>query len=122
MNQKLEKKSDPRGTLVEVFKIPGVGQVFYSTSKPGIVRGNHYHTRKQELFCVIQGSALIRLRNRATGEIKEYSVSGDAPEIVEMIPHWTHNIKNTGEEEMKLLVFANEVFDPSDPDTFAEEV
>ncbi len=122
MNEKLEIKQDERGKLVEIFKIPGVGQVFYSTTKPGIVRGNHYHTRKKEYFCVIEGNGLIKLKNRETGEIKETEVSGGKPEVVEMPVNWTHNIKNIGENEMKLLVWVNEIFNPEDPDTFAEKV
>lgn len=122
MNEKLEIKQDERGRLVEVLKFPGIGQIFYSTINPGFTRGNHYHNRKIEKFCVIEGSALIRLRDRQTNEIKEYSVSGSQPEVVEMTLNWTHNIKNVGESEMKLLVWVNEVFNPEDPDTFAEEV
>lgn len=121
-NKELEIKSDDRGNLIEVFKFPKVGQVFYSTSKPGVIRGNHYHTRKIEQFCVVEGTAKIRLRNRETNEIKEYVVSGDVPKIVEMTLNWTHNIQNIGGGEMKLLVWSNEVFNPDDPDTFAEEV
>ncbi len=122
MNEKIEIKEDPRGKFIEIFKIPGFGQVGYSTSKPGITRGNHYHTRKKEKFCVIEGKAKISLRNRETNEIKEYCVSGDEPQIVEMIVGWTHNIKNVGDTEMKLLIWTNEIFDPGDPDTFFEEV
>ena len=122
MDKKLEIKSDERGNFVEVFKIPGAGQVSYSTTKPSIVRGNHYHTRKIELFCVIEGKALIRMRNRENNEIREYEVSGEKPEIVETIINWTHNIKNIGDTEMKLLIWANEVFNPDNPDTFKEEV
>jgi UDP-2-acetamido-2,6-beta-L-arabino-hexul-4-ose reductase len=83
-NKKLEIKSDERGNFVEVFKIPGFGQVSYSTTKPGAIRGNHYHTRKKEIFCVIEGEAKIRQRNRETNEIEEKIVSGSAPELVEM--------------------------------------
>lgn len=115
-------KEDERGKLIELFKFPGVGQLFYSTSNPGVVRGNHYHTHKVERFCVIEGEATIRLRNRATNEVREYRVSGARPQIVEMTPNWTHNIQNTGAGEMKLVVWANEVFDPANPDTFAEAV
>lgn len=122
MNEKLETKQDERGKLIEIFKIPGVGQIFYSTTKPGIVRGNHYHTRKKEYFCVIEGNGLIKLKNRETGEIKETEVSGGKPEVVEMPVNWTHNIKNIGKNEMKLLVWVNEIFNPEDPDTFAEKV
>ena len=122
MSKKLEIKEDARGKLVEIFKFPEIGQLFFSTSKPGVTRGNHYHTRKKEYFCVIEGTAKIMLRNRDNGEIKEYDVSGEAPEIVEMTINWTHNIKNTGKSEMKLIVWANEIFNPADPDTFPEEV
>lgn len=122
MNEKLERKKDERGELVEVFKVPGVGQVFYSISRPGVTRANHYHTRKIERFCVIKGQGKIRLRNRADNEIVEYNVSGENPEIIEMPINWTHNIQNTGDTEMILLIWANEVFNPDDPDTFFEKV
>ena len=122
VNEKLKIKEDERGKLIEIFKIPNAGQIFYSTTKPGIIRGNHYHTRKKEYFCVIEGEAKIRLRSRETNRIEEYVVSGDNPEIIEMKVNWTHNIKNVGEDEMKFLAWSNEVFNPEDPDTFAEEV
>lgn len=121
-NKKLEIKSDERGNFVEVFKIPNFGQVSYSTTKPGVIRGNHYHTRKKEIFCVIEGEAKIRQRNRETNEIEEKIVSGSAPELVEMKINWTHNIQNIGNSEMKILIWINEIFDPNNPDTFYEEV
>lgn len=123
MGEKLEIKADDRGRLVSVFQFPkDVGEVFFSTSKPGAVRGRHYHLRKTEHFCVIAGTAKIRLRDRVTNELREYLVSGDEPEIVKTIINWTHDITNTGETEMILLVWSDEVFDPNDPDTFFEEV
>ena len=121
-NKKLEIKNDERGNFVEVFKVPGFGQVSYSTTKPGIVRGNHYHTRKKEFFCVIEGEVKVRQRNRETNEIEEKIVSGNAPELVEIKLNWTHNIQNIGDSEMKLLIWANEVFNPADPDTFTEKI
>ena len=122
MNKKLEIKSDERGNFIEVFKLPECGQVSYSTTKPGIVRGNHYHTRKKEIFCVIEGEAKIRQRNIKTNEIEEVVVSGDAPELVEMKLNWTHNIQNIGDTEMKLLIWISEVYNPNDPDTFMENI
>ncbi len=121
-NKKLEIKNDERGNFIEVFKVPGFGQVSYSTTKPGIVRGNHYHTRKKEIFCVIEGKAKIKQRNRDNNKIEEKIVSGDAPELVEMKLNWTHNIQNIGDNEMKLLIWINEIYNPNDPDTFFEEV
>ena len=122
MDKKLEIKSDERGNFMEVFKVPGFGQVSYSTTKSGVIRGNHYHTRKKEIFCVIEGMAKIRQKNRETSEIEEKIVSGDAPELVEMKLNWTHNIQNIGDSEMKLLICANDVFNPADPDTFTEKI
>lgn len=121
--ENLELKSDERGSLAELFKFPGLGQVFYSTTKPGYTRGNHYHIKhKVERFCVVKGSAKISLRNRETGEKAEFDVSGENPTVIDMPLNWTHNIKNTGDGEMGLVVWVNEVFDPANPDTFAEEV
>ena len=122
MPEKLIIKQDERGKLIEIFKIPGFGQVVYSTSKPGVVRGNHYHTKKQERICVIEGKAKISLRNRKTNRLKEYYVSGDMPKIIDMSINWTHNIKNIGESELKLLIWTNEIFNPDAPDTYPETV
>jgi len=122
MNEKLEIKGDERGNFVEVFKTPGFGQVSYSTTKPGIIRGNHYHLRKNEKFCVIEGRGKIKQRNIKTNEMEEVVVSGDVPEIVDMKIGWTHNIQNVGDAEMKLLIWISEVYNSADPDTFSEEV
>jgi UDP-2-acetamido-2,6-beta-L-arabino-hexul-4-ose reductase len=115
-------RSDARGTLFEVIKQVGAGQVFFSTTKPGVIRGNHYHTRKIEKFCVVQGEAVIRMRRIGTSEILEFPVSGTAPAAVEMPVYFSHHIENTGPGELVTLFWSNEVFDASDPDTFMEEV
>jgi len=122
MIEQLEIKKDSRGKLIEIFKIPNFGQIHYSTSKPGVIRGNHYHTRKIERFCIIEGQGKIILRNRKTNERKEFTLSGQKPQVIEMPINWTHNVKNIGNTEMKLLVWTNEIFDPNNPDTFSEEV
>lgn len=121
-SKKLEIKSDERGNFVEIFKIPNFGQVSYSTTKPGIIRGNHYHKRKREIFCVIEGKAKIKQRNIKNNEIEEIIVSGKSLELVEMKLNWTHNIQNIGSTEMKLLIWTSEIYNPEDPDTFYEEV
>lgn len=118
----LEIKKDKRGKLIEVFKIPGAGQINYVTAKPGVVRGNHYHTRKKERYFVVEGQAKVSLRDRKTNKTKEHCVSGNKPEIVEIPANWSHNIKNTGKRELKLVIWVDEVFHPNDPDTYAEEV
>jgi len=117
-----QPRSDARGTLFEVIKQVGAGQVFFSTTKPGVTRGNHYHTRKIEKFCVVQGEAVIRMRRIGTTEVLEFPVSGAKPAAVEMPVYFAHHIENTGAGELVTLFWSNEVFDATDPDTFMEDV
>ncbi|MHC4664286.1 MAG: polysaccharide biosynthesis C-terminal domain-containing protein, partial [Planctomycetota bacterium] len=114
--------ADDRGMLYEIVKVEDGGQVFYSTTKPGIVRGNHYHTRKMERFCVVKGDAVIRLRRIGTDEVVEYRVSGHEPGFIEIPIFHTHNIENVGQDDLHTLFWTNELYDPADPDTFYEEV
>ncbi len=120
--RKLKLNTDERGTFVETVKALGQGQFSYSTTKPGITRGNHFHTRKVERFAVIQGKALIQLRRIGTDQVINYTLSGDNPAYVDMPVWFTHNITNTGQEDLVTLFWINEFFDPSDPDTFFEKV
>ena len=119
---KLSGHEDVRGTFYEILKTLDSGQLGLSTTKPGITRGNHYHNTKNEKFLVIKGEALIELRDIYSKEIIQYNVNGNELEIVEMIPGYTHNIKNTGKEDMVLLIWANENYDPKAPDTNFLEV
>jgi UDP-2-acetamido-2,6-beta-L-arabino-hexul-4-ose reductase len=120
--QALTLRTDDRGSLFEVVKEDKGSQIFFSTTKPGIVRGNHYHTRKQEKFCVVKGEAIIHLRRIGTDKIIEYKVSGDKPVVVEMPIFYTHNIENVGAGELCTLFWTSELFNPDDPDTFFEKV
>jgi UDP-2-acetamido-2,6-beta-L-arabino-hexul-4-ose reductase len=118
----LKLNTDQRGSFVEVFKLEQGGQVSFSTTKPGITRGNHYHIRKNEKFCVVSGSASIKLRRIGTDKVIEYKVSGNQPSWVEMPIYYTHNITNIGDMELVTLFWINEHFNPDDPDTYYEEV
>ena len=114
----LKGHKDDRGTFYEILKTLDSGQFSLSTTAPGITRGNHYHHTKNEKFLVVKGEALIQFKHIVTNEIIEYIVSDNKMEIVEMIPGYTHNIKNTGTEEMILILWANETFDQENPDTY----
>ena len=118
----LEQKTDARGSLAEFLKSPHAGQVFVSRTKPGVTRGNHYHHSKTEKFLVLEGSALIRLQHVVTGETVEHKVAGGEFRVVDIPPGYTHSIQNVGDNEMVVLFWANEIFDPSAPDTFYREV
>jgi len=96
--------------------------VFFSVTRPGITRGNHFHMRKVERFCVVQGEAVIRLRKIGTDRTIEYHVDGSKPSFVDMPIYYTHNITNVGTTDVLTLFWTNELFDPADPDTFYEGV
>lgn len=114
--------SDERGTFIETMKLNTGGQVSYSTTKLGITRGNHFHTRKIERFAVIKGEAVIKMRKINTKEIFEFKLNGSEPSFVDMPIWFTHNITNTGQSELITMFWINEFFDEKDADTFFEKV
>ena len=111
--------ADPRGVFVEMLKTPDYGQFSYFTAHPGITRGGHYHHSKTEKFLVIKGQARFKFRHMQTGQSHELTTTGDKAEVVETVPGWTHDITNIGPDEMVVMLWANEVFDRSKPDTYA---
>lgn len=118
----LKQHADNRGVFVELVKLQQGGQVSYSTTHPGITRGNHFHTRKIERFLVIKGKALIQLRKYNTDEVMDFYLDGNEPSYVDMPVWYTHNIKNIGEEELYTVFWINEFYDANDPDTYLETV
>ncbi|MBD3726526.1 MAG: SDR family oxidoreductase [Moraxella osloensis] len=121
-NYPLKKHEDPRGVFVEMLKTKDSGQFSFFTAHPGITRGGHYHHVKTEKFLVIKGKARFGFRHIVTDEVREIYTSGDTPEIVETVPGWSHDITNVGEDEMVVMLWANENFNPAKPDTVAYKV
>lgn len=119
---KFTQHTDPRGAFVEVIRLGIGGQCSFSTTVPGITRGNHYHTRKIERFAVIKGKALIQLRKINTDEVLDFYLDGNEPAYVDMPIWYTHNIKNIGDEELYTIFWINEPFNPDDADTYFENV
>ncbi|MER2009578.1 MAG: NAD-dependent epimerase/dehydratase family protein [Psychrobacillus sp.] len=118
----LTKHEDNRGWLSELIKSPYMGQMFVSTTKPGITRGNHYHHTKVEKFIVIQGRGMIRFRHIERNDVLEYEVFGENVTVVDIPPGYTHSIENIGSTEMITLFWVNEQFDTQKPDTYMNEV
>lgn len=119
---KFQKHEDPRGMFVEIARTNTRGQFSFSTTVPGITRGNHFHTRKAERFAVICGKALIQLRKIGTNQVIDYYLDGNEPAYVDMPIWYTHNIKNIGETELVTLFWINEPYNPEDADTYFENV
>lgn len=116
------RHTDPRGAFVEMLKTQDSGQFSYFTSHPGVTRGEHYHHSKTEKFLVIRGKANFGFRNVDTNERYELVVEGGEGRIVETAPGWTHNVTNVGEDELIVMLWANEIFDRQRPDTFGMKV
>jgi len=118
----LKLNTDPRGSFVEIIKLSSGGQVSFSTTVPGITRGNHFHTRKAERFAVIKGKARIGFRRIGTDKVFTFDLDGSQPSFVDM-PVWhTHNITNIGTDELYTIFWINEHFDAGDTDTYFEKV
>ncbi|WP_294285684.1 NAD-dependent epimerase/dehydratase family protein [uncultured Chryseobacterium sp.] len=119
---KFKLNKDNRGAFVEIIRLGVGGQCSFSTTVPGITRGNHYHTRKIERFAVIKGKALIKLRKINDDQASEFFLDGDEPAYVDMPIWYTHSIKNIGNQDLYTIFWINEVFDASDADTHFLEV
>lgn len=109
---------DTRGQFVEVLRTPDSGQFSFFTARPGVTRGGHYHHSKTEKFLVVAGRARFAFRNMQTGEYHELETSCAKAEVVDTVPGWTHDITNIGDEDLIVLLWANELFDPEKPDTY----
>ena len=118
----LRINEDKRGILFEAVKGGGGGQTFLSTTKPGVTRGDHFHLCKVERFIVLSGEAIIRIRRVLDNDVLEYRMSGKTPMVIDMPTLHTHSIENIGKEDLLTLFWTNDIFDPKNPDTFADKV
>ncbi len=115
-------QSDARGMFVEMIKTPDNGQFSFFTAHPGVTRGGHYHHTKTEKFLVIRGKARFGFRHLITNEVYHLFTDGTTPRVVDTAPGWTHDITNIGDEELVVMLWANEVFDRANPDTISSKV
>ena len=119
----LKMNCDDRGSFTELVHTLKCGQVSVNISKPGITKGQHWHHTKWEQFIVVSGHGLIQLRKEGTDEVLNYEVSGDRIQSVIMLPGYTHNIINLSDtEDLVTVMYCNEIFDPSKPDTYFDKV
>jgi UDP-2-acetamido-2,6-beta-L-arabino-hexul-4-ose reductase len=118
----LQMKEDQRGSFTEFIKTPDRGQISVNISKPGIIKGNHWHQTKNEKFLVVSGRGVIRLRRIDSDHVTEYYVSGERLEVIEIPAGYTHNIENIGDSDLVTIIWVNECFQPEQADTYAMEV
>ena len=119
----LKMNVDDRGSFTELLKTANCGQISVNISKPGITKGQHWHNSKWEFFIVVSGHGLIEERKIGSDEVLRFEVTGEKIEAIHMLPGYTHNIINlSNTEDLVTLMWANEQFDPSHPDTYFEKV
>lgn len=109
--------NDARGSFVELLKTKSSGQFSFFTAYPGVIRGGHYHHSKIEKFLTVKGKSKYRFKNIITNEAHEIITDETEYQIIQTVPGWTHDIQNVGDEEMIVMVWANEIFDKENPDT-----
>lgn len=114
---KIPGHSDDRGIFYEMLKTENSGQISFFKSRPGVIRGEHYHNTKSEKFLVIKGIARFIFKDIFSSETIEFIVDSDDATVVDTIPGWAHSIENICDEDLIVLLWANEVFDPKNPDT-----
>lgn len=119
---RLRRHTDARGAFFEAVRGSGEGQTSFSTTAPGITRGDHWHFDKIERFLVLRGSAIIRIRRMLDDIVHSFAVLGETPAFVDMPTLHTHNITNVGDDELLTMFWANDHFDPAAPDTLPEPV
>lgn len=118
----LKMNADHRGSFTEFLKTTGQGQISVNVSKPGMIKGNHWHHTKNEKFLVVSGRGVIRFRKLNSDQVIEYYVSGDKLEAVDIPVGYIHHIENIGETDMVTIIWANESFNPQKPDTYFMEL
>jgi len=124
----LDTKKDERGWLAEIVRKEELirekefGQFMVTTAYPGYVKGNHYHKRKYEWYCVLKGEARLVLVDMHSGEREELRLSEHHLKTVRIPPHVSHAIENTGSEMMYLLIYIDEPYNEKDSDTFYEKI
>ena len=126
--KRLEVKKDERGWLVEILRSEALkkgdrfGQFLITTAYPGYIKGNHYHTRKFEWYCVIRGEGRLVLQDNTTGEKEDVFLTEEELSLVMIPPGITHAIENTGKDILSVLIYIDESFNESDPDTFFKKI
>jgi len=118
----LKQNIDARGSFVETIKTGIGGQISFSTTRPGITRGNHFHTRKIERFIILKGNAKVRLRKTGEDKVVEYFLNSDNPAFIDIPVWYTHNITNIGDDDLYMQFWINEWYDNNNPDTYFENV
>ena len=121
--KKLIVKEDSRGWVAEIMgprdvRSLGFGQLIVTTAKPGQIKGNHYHKRKTEWYCVLKGKGILYLKENKTGKIQEISLEEKKLSLVEIPPNYTHSIKNAGSDDIYVISYTNEPFNELDKDTY----
>ena len=118
----LGNKKSRSGSFLELFKSKFFGQVSLLNIKNKNVRGMHYHNTKYEKFLVIHGKVMYVSKDIFSNKIYRTIVRGSNLEIINTIPGQIHYLQNLSKEPSSILVWANEIFNKNNSDTFAEKI
>jgi len=112
----------PGSRFTELIQTIHSGQFSLNIIQPGVVKGNHWHQTKHEKYFVIQGTAKIRLRKKFDENVDEIILGSEPIASLDIPPGVVHSIENFGQQDLITIMWANEMYDPKNPDTFKEDV
>lgn len=116
----LKRFSDERGFFSEVGRVSDylspLVQMNHSHSKPGVLRGLHYHLRQADLWYLIKGEAQVALADlrdrRSTIVMQTFTLAEGDPHALYIPPEVAHGYLAL--TEVDLLYWVSEYYDGSD--------
>ena len=90
-----------------------------AVTKPGAIRGNHYHQHSSET-AVVMGPALVRFREE--GELRDCVLAENEIRRFTIPAGVSHSFQNTGTKPMVLVAFSTTEFDASHPDVIRDQL
>lgn len=117
-----KKNNDKRGFFSELTRSKINGQMSYFTINPGYERGNHFHNSKVEKFFPLSGNGKIIYKNIISKKKIIYNFNSKDSTVYETIPGWSHKLTNNSKKIAIFLLWANEIFDNKNPDTYYHKV
>lgn len=119
---------DERGRLGEIFRADDpwfekFGQVYFTTTYPGVVKAWHYHKKQTDHFYVIKGMVKIALYDQrkdspTNGVVNELYLGEHCPGLLRIPPGVLHGWMCISQTEAYIVNVVSELYNYKDPDEF----
>ncbi|MBN1507019.1 MAG: dTDP-4-dehydrorhamnose 3,5-epimerase family protein [Sedimentisphaerales bacterium] len=119
---------DERGRLGEILRADDpwfekFGQVYFTTTYPGIVKAWHYHRKQTDHFYVVRGTVKVALFDAredspTRGVVHEVYLGEHCPGLVRIPPGVQHGWMCVSDVEAFIINIVSEPYDYKSPDEF----